>query len=161
MAKTNLLHKNVPRAELDERAREARVRLERLERLLVPRVEAPTFWLQPLSRFVSFRLNGKGQRGGQTGGSMSDPRRGCMPEMDSVSADSIGKPVQTTEATKSPVGAAAQRGSPGCGYTGGRCPRGHARPRRRDGPTASATLSLTAFECRQFRQRSTMRAAKY
>jgi hypothetical protein len=161
MAIPNLLHKNAPRAEVDERAREARVRLERLERLLVPRVEAPTFWLRPLGRFVSFRFNGKGQRGGQTGGSMSDPRRGCIPEMNSVSADSIGKPVQTTEATKSPVGAAAQRGSPGCGYMGRRCPRWHARPSRRDRPTAWATSSLMAFECRQFRQRSIMCAAKY
>jgi hypothetical protein len=159
MAIPNLLHKNVPRAELDERAREARVRLERLERLLVPRVEAPSFWLQPLARFVAFRLNGKGQQGGQTGGSMSDPRRDCMPETASVSADRISKPSQPTEARKSSVGAAGQRGSAGCGYTDRPWTSACARPTRRGEPRARVTY--LAFECRRSRQRSIMRAAKY
>jgi hypothetical protein len=161
MAKSNLLHKNVPRAELDERARETRVRLERLEWLLVPRVEAPTLWLQPLARFVSFRLNGRGQQGGQTGGSMSDPRRSCTSETASVSADRIGKPSQATEATKSPVGAAAQRGSAGCGYTdtGRRSPSMRSRPTRRD--PSRAWVTYLGFECRQFRQRPMVRTANY
>jgi hypothetical protein len=161
MAIPNLLHKNVPRAELDERAREARVRLERLERLLVPRVEAPSFWLQPLARFVAFRLNGKGQQGGQTGGSMSDPRRDCMPETASVSADRISKPSQPTEARKSSVGAAGQRGSAGCGYTdtGRRSPSMRSRPTRRD--PSRAWVTYLGFECRQFRQRPMVRTANY
>jgi hypothetical protein len=33
----NLLSKSVPRVELDQRSREARLRIERIERLLVPR----------------------------------------------------------------------------------------------------------------------------
>src|SRR5580704_19631105 len=87
MAIPNLLDKNVPRAELDERAREARVRLERLERLLVPRVEEQSLWLRPLVRLVSFRVERNARRSGQTGGSMSNPRGGCMPEAASVSRD--------------------------------------------------------------------------
>jgi hypothetical protein len=35
--RTNLLSKSVPRVELDQRSREARLRIARIERLLVPR----------------------------------------------------------------------------------------------------------------------------
>jgi hypothetical protein len=35
--KTNLLSKSVPRVEIDQRSREARLRIERIERLLLPR----------------------------------------------------------------------------------------------------------------------------
>ena len=34
--KPNLLSKSVPRVELDQRSREARLRIERIERLLMP-----------------------------------------------------------------------------------------------------------------------------
>jgi hypothetical protein len=154
MAIRNLLHKNLPSAELNERARETRVRLERLERLLLPRVEAPGLWRRPFARFVNFRLNDNGRRGGQTGGSMSDSRRDCMPETNSVSADGIIQSSQATEATKSPVGAAAQRGSAGCGYMDHRCRSGRARPTRQHEPR-----TYLAFECRQLRQRSMVRTA--
>ena len=117
MAIRNLLHKNVPSAELNERARETRVRLERLERLLVPRVEEQSLWLRPLVRLVSFHVERNARRTAQTRGSMADPGRGCMPETASISSDDIGEPPKTAEATKSPVGAAAQRGSAGCDYT--------------------------------------------
>ena len=159
MAIRNLLHKNVPRAELNERACEARVRLERLERLLVPRVEAPNFWLEPLARFVGFRLNGKDRRGGQPGGSISESRQGRMPKTNSVSADGISQSSQATEATKSPVGAAAQRGSAGSSYKKRRCPRGHARVTRKDGLMMRPTLScMRAFECRCVEHRQSYRA---
>lgn len=154
MAIRNLLHKNVPRAELNERACEARVRLERLERLLVPRVEAPNFWLEPLARFVGFRLNGKDRRGGQPGGSISESRQGRMPKTNSVSADGISQSSQAAEATKSPVGAAANGGSAGCDYTGHRLPSMRSHLTRRAEPRA-----CLAFECRQFRQRSMVRIA--
>jgi hypothetical protein len=42
MLKANLWSESVPRVELDRRAREARLRLERIERLLMPRA-AMTF----------------------------------------------------------------------------------------------------------------------
>jgi hypothetical protein len=119
----------------------------------VPRVEATSFWLEPLARFVSFRLNGKGQRGGRTRGSISDPGRGCMPEAASVSRDGIGEPSQTAEATKSPVGAVGQRGSAGCGYTD--IDAVAAVPARR----RSAPRTCLALECRQLRRRSMVRTA--
>jgi hypothetical protein len=145
MAIPNLLRKNVPRAELDERAREARVRLERLERLLVPRVEEQSLWLRPLVRLVSFRVERNARRSGQTGGSMSNPRGGCMPEAASVSRDDIGEPSQAAEATKSPVGAAAQRGSAGCGYRDHWCRSGRARPTRQDEPRTCLHSSVGRF----------------
>lgn len=154
MAMRNLLHKNVPSAELNERAREARVRLERLERLLVPRVEEQSLWLRPLVRLVSFRVERNAQRSGQTGGSMSDARGGCMPEAASVSRDDIGEPSQAAEARKSPVGAAAHRGSAGCDYTGRRCRSGRTHPTRQDEPR-----TCLAFKCRRFRRRSMVRTA--
>ena len=154
MATRNLLHKNLPSAELNERARETRVRLERLERLLVPRVEEESLWLRPLVRLVSFRVERNARRSGQTGGSMSDPRGECMPDAASVSRDGIGEPSQTAEATKSPVGAAAHRGSAGCDYTGRRLPAMRSHLTRRAEPRA-----CLAFECRQLRRRSMVRTA--
>ncbi|MBV8739610.1 MAG: hypothetical protein JO007_20625 [Alphaproteobacteria bacterium] len=43
MPKANPWNRSVPRVELDHRAREARLRLERLERRLVPRAAATRF----------------------------------------------------------------------------------------------------------------------
>lgn len=53
MLKVDLWNKSVPRVELDQRARDARLRLERIGRLLVPRaaVTASCFrWILCLSR---------------------------------------------------------------------------------------------------------------
>ena len=47
MARGKLLHKSVPRAELDHRARDARNRLVQVERLLVPRAMMLGSWLSP------------------------------------------------------------------------------------------------------------------
>ena len=84
-----------------------------------------------------------------------------MPEAASVSRDDIGEPSQAAEATKSPVGAAAQRGSAGCGYTdtGRRSPSMRSRPTRRD--PSRAWVTYLGFECRQFRQRPMVRTANY
>lgn len=46
MSRTYLWSRSVPRAELDQRSREARLRLERVERLLVPRPLATRFRLR-------------------------------------------------------------------------------------------------------------------
>jgi hypothetical protein len=43
MPRKNLWNASVPRVELDQRVRDARLRLERLERLLVPRAAVPNF----------------------------------------------------------------------------------------------------------------------
>ena len=59
MLRTNLWNKSVPRVELDQRARDARLRLEQLERLLAPRAAAAHSWLRRvvcLFSFASLRL---------------------------------------------------------------------------------------------------------
>jgi len=61
----NFLLRNAPRAELDQRAREARLRLERVERLLAPRPVARHPWLRRL-----ILLSNANAQQGQTGGSM-------------------------------------------------------------------------------------------
>lgn len=57
--------KNAPRVELDHRAREARLRLERVERLLLPRPAVRYPWLRRL-----IRLANTNAQQGQTGGSV-------------------------------------------------------------------------------------------
>ena len=82
MARPNLWTKSVPRVELDHRARDARVRLDRIERLLVVRAPAASFWLSPFVLLLRSRAAGNGQYGGQGSGSQSNPRSGCMSEIE-------------------------------------------------------------------------------
>jgi hypothetical protein len=84
MARPNLLSKSLPRVELDHRARDARARLVRLERLLVPRALVVGFRLSPLIRLLGARAGGNGRRGGWGSGSQSDSRLGCMRETDAA-----------------------------------------------------------------------------
>jgi hypothetical protein len=84
MARPNLLSKSLPRVELDHRARDARLRLVRIERLFVPCAAVAGFWLRRLIRLLGFRIFGNGRRGDRTAGSLSDPRNSCMPETGSV-----------------------------------------------------------------------------
>jgi len=132
MAKQNLLPKNVPRADLDQRAREARIRIERLERLLVPRVEAPQFWQRSLVRLATFRFNGNDRQNGQTGSTLIDQQPDRMLENESVSADRVGSDARSSDARKSPAVAAGQRGSAGDGYAHLSCSR-KSTPSGRDG----------------------------
>ena len=84
MARRKLWSNSVSRVELDHRARYARVRLVRIERLLVPRAPVAGFWLSPLIRLLGSRAWGNGRRGGRGSGSQSDSRLGCMRKTDSV-----------------------------------------------------------------------------
>src|SRR5437870_5089057 len=79
MARRKLWSNSVPRVELDHRAHDARVRLVRIERLLVPRAAAARSWLTPVVRLLCFRIYGNDRRGDRTPGSLSKPRGGCMP----------------------------------------------------------------------------------
>ena len=54
MLKANLCSNSVPRVELDQRARDARLRLEQLERLLMPRTAATNSWLRRVICLFSF-----------------------------------------------------------------------------------------------------------
>ena len=80
MAKRKLWSNSVSRVELDHRARDARIRLFRIERLFLPRAPVAGFWLSPLIRLLGSRAGGNGRRGGRGGGSQRDSRLGCMPE---------------------------------------------------------------------------------
>jgi hypothetical protein len=82
MARRKLWSNSVSRVELDHRARDARVRLIRIERLFLPPVAG--FWLSPLIRLLGSRAGGNGRRGGRGSGSQSDSRLGCICEIDAA-----------------------------------------------------------------------------
>jgi hypothetical protein len=90
MARPNLWSKSVPRVDLDHRARDARVRLVRVERLLVPHALVAGFWLSPFVRLLGSRKGGNGRSGGRGGGSQSNSRLGCMPDIDAVWFEGCG-----------------------------------------------------------------------
>ena len=73
MLKVDLWNNSVPRVELDQRARDARLQLERIERLLVPRGAVTALWF-------SFGEPGDGSRAGRIRGPLSD-RRPRMPQI--------------------------------------------------------------------------------
>ena len=76
MPKENLWNKSVPRVEYDHRAREARLQLERVERLLVKHYAVKDTRPFRLLRLLAYSIFGRGRRGGRSTGSPSD-RRPC------------------------------------------------------------------------------------
>src|SRR6266852_7529384 len=78
MARRKLSSNSVSRVELDHRARDARIRLFRIERLFLPRAAAGS-WLGSVVRLLGFRAYGNGRQGNRTRGSLSNRQRGCMP----------------------------------------------------------------------------------
>jgi hypothetical protein len=68
MARPNLLSKSLPRVELDHRARDARLRLVRIERLFVPRAAMPDFRLSTALPLLGSRTGDNGRRGGRGAG---------------------------------------------------------------------------------------------
>lgn len=82
MPKANPWNRSVPRVELDHRAREARLRLERLERLLVQRAAATGSWLRRALCLFSVRTYTKGEQGRRTRGPLSNRRHGRVPEIE-------------------------------------------------------------------------------
>lgn len=81
MPKENPRKRSVPRVEVDHRAREARLRLERLEQLLVPRAAATGAWLRRALSLFGARSNSEGARGHRTRGKLSNRRPDRMPEI--------------------------------------------------------------------------------
>jgi hypothetical protein len=71
----------VPRVELDHRARDARLRLVRIERVLAPRVARRRF---QLVRLFAWRLLSE-PKVDRTEDSPSSSRKDCMPEIDAGS----------------------------------------------------------------------------
>ena len=62
MVRANLSNESVSRVELDQRARDARLRLERIERLLVLRAAVTDPWLRRVLWLFSFGRSGEGSR---------------------------------------------------------------------------------------------------
>ena len=79
MARIKPCSNSVPRVELDHRARDARLRLVRIEQLLVPRAGKGF----RLFRLFAWRLYPQ-PKAGRTPGSLSCPRGGSTPESDMV-----------------------------------------------------------------------------
>ena len=77
MLRRDLLNRNVPRLECDHRAREARLRLERVERLLVKRARLADRRPLLFVRLFGFVVNGR--RGYRDTGSLSGRRPSAMP----------------------------------------------------------------------------------
>ena len=81
MWKAILWNKSVPRAEIDQRARDARFRLEQIERLLVvPRAALATSWLRRVLCIFSLGVPGEVSRAGRAGGLLII-RRPRMPQI--------------------------------------------------------------------------------
>ena len=78
MLRGNFPMRNVPRVELDQRARDARLRLERAERLLMPRPAARQAWLRWLICISDVRFYA-GARKGRTGASLNEWRPSFNP----------------------------------------------------------------------------------
>ena len=70
MLRNNVPMRDVPRVELDQRARAARLRLERVERLLMPRPAVRHHWFRWLICISAYRSRA-GAREARTKGSMS------------------------------------------------------------------------------------------
>jgi hypothetical protein len=68
MLRINLWSQSVPRVELDQRSREAHLRLERIERLLVPRAAVTDSWLRQLLCLLGFGIYGAAPREFDYGG---------------------------------------------------------------------------------------------
>ena len=81
MPKANLWNQSVPRVDLDQRAREARLRLERLERLLVPRAAATGSLLERALCLFSVRSDSEHGQRRRTQGPLSNQRPDHMPEI--------------------------------------------------------------------------------
>jgi len=90
MARTNPWSKTVPRVELDHRARNVRLKLIGIERLVVPRAAVPGFWLSRLVRLLGFWIYTRRRRGDRSGPSLRNGRDGCLPEIDPVWFEGCG-----------------------------------------------------------------------
>ena len=74
MLRANLWNKSVSRVELDQRARDARLRLERIERLLLLRAAVSDTWLRRVLWLFSFARPGEGSRTRRTRRTLSTQR---------------------------------------------------------------------------------------
>jgi hypothetical protein len=74
MLRAKLWNTSVPRVEIDYLARDARLRLERIERLLVPRAAVTSFWLRRVFCLFRLGLYSNASQGNRTRGPLSNRR---------------------------------------------------------------------------------------
>jgi hypothetical protein len=74
MLRVSFCNQSVPRAELDQRARDARIRLEQIQQQLVSRVAVADSRLRRIVYSLSFGRSDHGSRGSRTGGPLSNRR---------------------------------------------------------------------------------------
>jgi hypothetical protein len=79
MPRTNLWNQSVPRVELDQRSREARLRLERIERLFVPRAAVTHSRLGRLLGLLSVGIYRGAPQESRIRGPLSDRRPSRRP----------------------------------------------------------------------------------
>jgi hypothetical protein len=72
MLKVAVWNKSVPLVELDQRARDSRLQLERMEQLLVPRIAVTAPWFRRVLYLFAFGEPGDGPRAGQMREPLSD-----------------------------------------------------------------------------------------
>jgi hypothetical protein len=89
MSKTEFWMNSVPRVELDQRARDARLRLERIERLLVPRAASALSRLRRADCLFGFGATAGRARSPRGGGAPSDRRPG-LPHIAAAWASGAG-----------------------------------------------------------------------
>jgi hypothetical protein len=80
MSKAILCNKSASRVEIDQRARDARLRLEQIERLLVSRAALTASWLRRVLYLSSLGGFGVGSRTSRIQGPLSN-RRPRMPQI--------------------------------------------------------------------------------
>ena len=81
MLKAILGNKSAPRVELDQRVRDARLRLERIERLLVPRAAVTASWIRRALCLFSSGRYGAASQGSRTRGPLSNRRPSRIPKI--------------------------------------------------------------------------------
>jgi len=89
MLKIQAANKSVSRVELDQRARDARLQLERLERLLVPRTVVTASWFGRMVCLFGFGRPVDGSQTSQIEGPLSN-RRPRIPQIPRGWAASVG-----------------------------------------------------------------------
>ena len=89
MLRANLWNTSVSRVELDQRARDTRLRLERIERLLVLRAAVTDSWLRRVLWLFSFGRSGEGSRARRTRGTLSN-QRPRLPQIQEVWVEQCG-----------------------------------------------------------------------
>jgi hypothetical protein len=86
MLNAMLCNKSASRVEIDQQARDARLRLEQIERQLVSRAAVTASWLKRVLSLSSFGRSGVGSRTGRIQGPLNNRRprmpqihQGCVP----------------------------------------------------------------------------------